>query len=177
MQQSIESSSNLAPVSRLCQMGGLSIVSESWLLQLSLYTPPTGYSSGHPWRLVSVSLSQCFRVILSDVLISLKIACLEFTNYPVLCTILHVSVLLWSLHHLPLFRVDWWRIHQRLPSMDFILSTSTHYLGLKSRNSLVPWSLQSLVESVPVFDSEFSSLAPDRMNLPVFDINTFIHIV
>ena len=38
LQQSIESSSNLAPVSRLCQMGGLSIASVSWLFPLSLYS-------------------------------------------------------------------------------------------------------------------------------------------
>ena len=58
MQQSIESSSNLALISRLCQMGGLSIPSESWLFLLSLYTPLTGYSSDHPWHLVFVSSSQ-----------------------------------------------------------------------------------------------------------------------
>ena len=38
-----------------------------------VYTPPTGYYSGHPWRLVSVSSSQCCRVILSNIPISLKI--------------------------------------------------------------------------------------------------------
>ena len=38
LQQSIKSSSNLAPISRLCQMGGLSIASESWLFPLSLFS-------------------------------------------------------------------------------------------------------------------------------------------
>ena len=38
---------------------------------------PTGYSSGHPWRLVSISSSQCCQVILFDVPISLKIVCLK----------------------------------------------------------------------------------------------------
>ena len=42
-----------------------------------VYTSPNGYSSSHPWRLVSVSSSQCCRVILSDIPISLKIVCLE----------------------------------------------------------------------------------------------------
>ena len=140
-----------------------------------VYTPSTSYSSSHPWHLVSVSSSQCCQVILSDVPISLKIICLKFTSCPVLCTDPHVLVLLWSLHHLPLFHVDWWRIHQCLPSADFILSTSAHHPGLKSRNFLVPRSLQSLVATVLVFNSEFSSLSPNQVNLPVFDINTFIH--
>ena len=38
-----------------------------------VYTSLTGYSSGHPWRLVSVSSSQCCQVTLSDMPISLKI--------------------------------------------------------------------------------------------------------
>ena len=135
MQQSIESSSNLAPVLCECQMGGLSISSKSWLFLLIPYTPPTGYCSSHPWNLVSISSSQCYQVILSDVPISLKIVFLESISYLVLCPISHVSVLIWSLNHLPLFRVNWWRIPQCLPSTDFVLSTSTHYLGLKSRNS------------------------------------------
>ena len=110
----IESFSNPEPILHLCQMGGLSIASESWLFLLSPYTPSTGYSSGHPWRLVSVSSSQCCQVILSDVSISLKIVCLESISHLVLCTISHVSILLWSLNHIPLFRVNWWRIHQCL---------------------------------------------------------------
>ena len=69
----------------------------SHVLPMSLYTPPTGYSSDHPWRLVFVLLSQCCQVILSNVAISLKIVCLESISYIVLCTISHVLVLLWSL--------------------------------------------------------------------------------
>lgn len=173
--QSIESSSNLAPVSRLYKMGGLSIVSESWLFLLSPYTLLTGYSFSHPWHLVSVSSSQYYQVILFDVPISLKIVCLESISYPVPCPVSHVSVLFWSLNHLSLFRVDLWRIPQCLPSTDFILSTSTHYPRLKSRNLSVPWCLQPLVASFPVFNNEFSSMNPARMSLWVFDINSFIH--
>ena len=103
-----------------------------------VYSLPTSYSSSHPWRLLFVSSSQCCWVILSDVPMSLKIVFLEFTSCPVLCTIPHVSILLWSLHHLPLLRFNWWRIPQCLPSTDFILSTSTHHPRLKSRNSSVP---------------------------------------
>lgn len=76
---------------------------------------------------------------------------------------------LWSLNNLPLFHVDWWRIDQSLPSTDFIVSTSTHYQWLKSRNLSVPWCLQSLVASFPVFESELSSTTPARMILQVFD--------
>ena len=57
-------------------MGGFFIASESRLFP-RVHSPPTGYSSGHPWRLVSVSSSQCCRVILSDFPISLKIICLN----------------------------------------------------------------------------------------------------
>ena len=76
LQLSIGSFSSLASVSRSCQMGGFFIASESRLFH-RVHSPPTGYSSSHPWRLVSVSLSQCCRVILSDIPISLKIMCLE----------------------------------------------------------------------------------------------------
>ena len=140
LQQSIESSSSLVPILHPCQMGGLSIAFESWSFHW-VYSPPTSYSSGHPWRLVYVSSSQCCQVILSDVPISLKIVCLKFTSCPVLCTDLHVSVLFWSLHHLPLFCVDWWRIHQCLPSTNFILSTCVHHSGMNSRNSSLLWYL------------------------------------
>ena len=57
-------------------MGGFFIVSESRLFP-RVHSPPTGYSSSHPWHLVSVSSSQCCRVILSDIPINLKIVCLE----------------------------------------------------------------------------------------------------
>jgi hypothetical protein len=57
-------------------MGGFFIASESRLFP-RVHSPPTGYSSGHPWRLVPVSSSQCYRVILSDIPTSLKIICLE----------------------------------------------------------------------------------------------------
>jgi len=36
--------------------------------------------------------------------------------------------------YLCMFRVDWWGIHHGPPSIDFILSTPSHYPGLKSRN-------------------------------------------
>ena len=131
-------------------MGGFSIASESRLFPW-VHSPPTGYSSGHPWRLVSVSLSQCCRVILSDLPNSLKIICLTLTRYPVLRTSPLVSVQLWLLHHLPLFRVDWWRIHQGLPSTDFFLSTSTHYPGTKSKNLSLFWYLGNHFSSLVVF--------------------------
>lgn len=156
-------------------MGGLSITSKSWLFLLSPYTLSTGYSSDHSWHLVFVSSSQCCQVILSDVPISLKIVLLESINYPFLCPISHVSFLLWSLNHLPLFHVHRWRIPQCLPSTDYVLWTSTHYPRLKSRNSSVPWCLQSLVASFPVFDSGFLSMTPTRMSLQMFYINSFIH--
>ena len=57
-------------------MDGFFIASESRLFP-RVHSPPTGYSSSHPWRLVSVSSSQCCRVILSDIPTSLKIVCLE----------------------------------------------------------------------------------------------------
>jgi hypothetical protein len=57
-------------------MGGFFIASESRLFP-RVHSPPTGYSSGHLWRLVSISSSQCYRVILSDIPTSLKIVCLE----------------------------------------------------------------------------------------------------
>ena len=155
-------------------MGGFSISFKS-VIPMSPFTPLTSCSSSHPWSFVSVSSSPCCQVILSDVPISLKIVCLESISYPVLCTISHVLVLLWSLHHLPLFRVDWWRIPQCLPSTDFVLSTSWHHPGLKSKNSSVPWCLQFLVASFLVFDSEFSSMTPAQMSLRVFDTNSFIH--
>ena len=55
-------------------MGGFSVASGSRLFH-RVHSPPTGYSSSHPWHLVSVSSSQCCRVILSDIPISLKIVC------------------------------------------------------------------------------------------------------
>ena len=70
-----------------------------------------------------------------------KSSSLQLTHYPVLRTSSPMSVRLCSLHHLPLFCVDWWRIHQGLPSMDFFLSTSTHHLGMKSRNLFIVWYL------------------------------------
>ena len=75
---------------------------------------------------------------------SLKIACLESISYIVLCTISHVLVLLsllGSLNYLPLFRVNWWRIHQCLPSTNFFLSTLAHHLGMRSRNLSILWYL------------------------------------
>lgn len=84
-------------------MGGLSIHSDSWLFHW-VYTPPTSYSSSHPWRLMSVSSSQCYQVTLSNVPIRLKIvfakSLLVVQSFvPIPC----VSVLLWSLHHYPCF--------------------------------------------------------------------------
>ena len=76
LQLSIESFSSLASVSRSCQIGGFSIASESQLFH-RVHSPPTGCSSSHPWRLVSVSSSQCCRVILYDIPINLQIICLE----------------------------------------------------------------------------------------------------
>ena len=80
-----------------------------------------------------------------------KLSALILTPYPVLRTRPPVSVQLWSLHHLPLFRVDWWRIHQGLPSTDFFLSTSTHYPGMKSRNLSLFWYLGNHSSSLVVF--------------------------
>ena len=80
------------------------------IIPMNPYTSPTGYSSGHPWRLVFVSSIQCCQVILSDVPISMEIGCLDSINYRVLCTISPMSFLILSLNHLPLFHVDWWRI-------------------------------------------------------------------
>ena len=57
-------------------MGGFFIASESRLFP-RVHSPPTGYTSSHPWHLVSVLSSQCCRVILSDIPIRLKIICLE----------------------------------------------------------------------------------------------------
>ena len=116
----------------------------SHVIPMSFYTQPTRYSSSHPWWMMSVSSSHYCQVILCVVPKSLEIVCLEFILYIVLCTISHVLVLLsllWSLNHLPLFHVDWWMIHQCLASTDFVMSTSTHHLGLKSRNPSVPWCL------------------------------------
>ena len=70
-----------------------------------------------------------------------KSSALKLTHYQVLRTSPPVSVQLWSLHHLPLFHVDWWRIHQGLPSTDFFLSTSAHHPGTKSRNLSLLWYL------------------------------------
>ena len=58
LQLSIESFSSLAPVSCPYPMGGFSVASKSRLSH-QFHSPLTGYSSGHPWHLVSVSLSQC----------------------------------------------------------------------------------------------------------------------
>ena len=57
-------------------MGGFSIASESRLFH-QVHSPLTGYSSSHQWCSVSISSSQCCRVILSDIPTSLKIVCLE----------------------------------------------------------------------------------------------------
>lgn len=70
-----------------------------------------------------------------------KSSSLKLTHYPVLRTSPPMSIRLWSLHHLPLFRVDWWRIHHSLPSTDFFLSTSAHHPGRKSRNLSLLWYL------------------------------------
>ena len=140
MQQSIESSSKLEPVSHLCQMGELYIAPESWSFLLSLYTSPTSYSSGHPWSLVSISSSQCCQVILSDVPISLKIVCLESICYPILCTISHVLVVLWSLNHLPLFRMK----DTSIPSFDrFCLVNFSTLFGISFclLNYLILWEI------------------------------------
>ena len=66
---------------------------------------------------------------------------LKLTHPLVLHTNSPMSVQLWSLHHLPLFRVNWWRIHQCLPSTYFFLSTSAHHPGMKSRNLSILWYL------------------------------------
>ena len=70
-----------------------------------------------------------------------KSSALKLTHYLVLRPSPPVSIRLWSLPHLPLFRVDWWRIHKGLPSTDFFLSTSAHHLGTKSRNLSLLWYL------------------------------------
>ena len=70
-----------------------------------------------------------------------KSSALKLTHYLVLRTSPPVSVQLWSSHHLPLFLVDWWRIHQSLPSTDFFLSTLAHHPGMKSRNLSILWYL------------------------------------
>ena len=141
MQQYIESSTNLASVSHLYQMGGLSIASESCHSYESLYSTD--------WLLFQSSMvfGVCFiEAVLPGHIIrfakSLEIVCLESISYIILCTISHVSILLsllWSLNHLPLFRLDWWRIPQCLPLTDFFLSTSAHHPGMKSRNLSILW--------------------------------------
>ena len=74
-----------------------------------------------------------------------------------------------------IFRVDLWGIHQFPPSIDIFLSTKTHYLGIWSRNPLIPWILQSLVVGVLAFDSGLTPLIPFQMNLWVYDCSTSIH--
>ena len=76
-----------------------------------------------------------------------------------------MSVQLWSSHHLPLFRVDWWRIHQGLPSTDFFLSTLTHHLGTKSRNLSLLWYLGNHFHHW-----WFSSLTANRPISLMFDL-------
>ena len=80
-----------------------------------------------------------------------KSSALKLTHYPVLRTSPPMSVQLWSLHHLPLFRVNWWRIHQGLPSTDFLLSTLAHHPGTKSRNLSLLWYLGNHFSSLVVF--------------------------
>ena len=74
-----------------------------------------------------------------------------------------------------LFCVDWWGINQCPPLMDLFLLTTTHYLGIWSRNPLVPWILQSSVASLLTFDSGIIPLVPVQMTLRVFDCSTSIH--
>ena len=153
-------------------------LSPSHFVLMSPYTLSNGYSSNHPWWMMFVSSSQCYQVISSNMPKGLEIVWHELISLKSFSPFTHVLVFLyqlWSLYHIPLFCVDWWRINQCLPLTDFIMSTSTHYSGLKSRNSSIPWSLQSLVASVPMFNSDFSSLTHDQMTLHVFDINIFIH--
>jgi hypothetical protein len=46
--------------------------------------------------------------------------------------------------------------------MSLFLSTSTHYLGIRPRNQLVPWNLHASMASFLTFDNGFSLLTPDQ---------------
>jgi hypothetical protein len=45
--------------------------------------------------------------------------------------------------------------------MSLFLSTSTHYPGIRLRNHLVPWNLHASMAGFLIFNSGFTSLAPD----------------
>jgi hypothetical protein len=60
--------------------------------------------------------------------------------------------------------------------MSLFRSTSTHYLGTKLRNQLVPWDLHASMTDILVSDSGFTSLTSDWMIPRMFDFSSSIHI-
>jgi hypothetical protein len=45
--------------------------------------------------------------------------------------------------------------------MSIFLLNSTHYLGIRLTNHLVPWSMHASMVGFLIFDSGFTSLAPN----------------
>ena len=50
--------------------------------------------------------------------------------------------------NLCLLVLNWWRIHQDLPSNGLVLSTPTYFLGSKARDCKMNWSLYDLMKCI-----------------------------
>jgi hypothetical protein len=63
---------------------------------------------------------------------------------------------------------------------SLFLSTSTHYLGIRLRNQLVPWNLHASMAGFLPFDNGFSLFPPDReipssVRLQLINSHSFDH--
>jgi hypothetical protein len=60
--------------------------------------------------------------------------------------------------------------------MSILQSNSTHHLGIRLRNQLVPWDLHASVAVLLASDSSLTSLTSDQMIPRMFEFISFIHI-
>lgn len=150
------------------------LVPQPWTHDFRVQTPPIGYSfnlygefavilsalgnKSGPLELWCPSHSQCCVLIQRKLTIIPK-SSLQFPSS------LFVSILfVWSLFTSFWFTLvlDDERYINSLLLMDLIPSTTTHYLGWRLEIFLVPWNLQSSMESILIVDSSDTSIPFDQ---------------
>ena len=179
-QQSIESSSNLAPI----------VVSlpYSWVIH-SLCVIPFLYVFILPWSVTyPIVIWECY--VRHFVSAAKSVFCCAYWFEDHLPRVSHSQsyvprfqrctcvspTLLISWYHLTLVSCHWWGTHHYPPSTILFLSTTTHHPGIRLRTYSVPWNSHASMVCILVFDSCFTSLSSDQKIPWMLDSNSFIHI-
>ena len=81
--------------------------------------------------------------------------------------------------NLCLLVLNWWRIHQDLPSNGLVLSTPTYFLGSKARDCKMNWFLYDLMKCILINNNGDKSMLLDYWILQglVLTSTIFSHIL